>query len=150
MSAPDPEWGTFAPPKSSVFLRMLITMGFGRGKIRKLITRAWIRKFGSTCDVTVRGINYRLNISNNVTDGKILASSSIYDRAELEALRAASLHGAFVDVGANIGYYSLHMAVHAECQVIAIEPPPPPLLPGFGSTLLPINLRSKSRYSPLA
>lgn len=127
MNPDQPSWGTYAPPKSSSFLRMLISMGISRGKTRGKIIASWKKQFGHIVDVNVRGINYRLDLSNNNTDGKILASSNLYDKKELVALSKATRQGAFVDVGANIGYYSLFLATHSECKVVAIEPNPPTL-----------------------
>lgn len=117
-------WGSYAPPKRSKLLRLFISAGLGRGTVRAKILKNWIKNYGSIVDVKVRGINYRLNLSDNVTDGKILASSVIYDKKELGFLRQACQGGVFVDVGANIGYYSLVLAQKAHCRVIAIEPNP--------------------------
>lgn len=127
MNSNQPSWGTYAPPKSARFLRILIAMGLGRGKIRKRILASWNRQFGRVVDITIRGVNYRLDIEDNVTDGKILASSNLYDKEELDALSAACRQGVFVDIGANIGYYTLFLATHSECRVLAIEPNPPTL-----------------------
>ena len=122
-----PSWGSYTPPNSSKFLRFLTAAGLGRGKIRVYIIQSWRKHFGNVFDVTVRGIKYRLNINDNVTDEKILTSSKVYDKEELQALLHFCKHGTFVDIGANIGYYSLHLAVHGSCRVVAIEPNPPAL-----------------------
>jgi len=120
-------WGRYAPLKKSIFLRCLIAAGFGRGAFRAKILKIWKKKFGNLVDIRVRGINYRLNLSNNITDCKILASSIIYDKKEIYFLQKACQDGVFIDVGANIGYYSLTLAKQARCKVIAIEPNPPTL-----------------------
>lgn len=122
-----PAWGTYAPPAQSAWIRLLISLGLGRGKLRKHFILSWKKKFGSSVDREVRGIRYRLMLDNNVTDGQILASSVVYDKQELEALSGAARGNWFVDVGANIGYYSLYYAKHTQNRVMAIEPNPPTL-----------------------
>jgi FkbM family methyltransferase len=120
-------WGEYAPPPQSFFLRFLIAIGLGRGDLRTKILQRWGEKYGKNIDISRRGVKYRLDISNNVTDGKILASSVVYDKKELSYLKSACQDGVFVDVGANIGYYSLVLAHECHCRVVAIEPNPPTL-----------------------
>jgi len=120
-------WGKYAPSKQTLFLRFLIAAGFGRGAFRAKILQIWKKKFGNLVDINVHGINYRLNLNDNVIDCKILASSITYDKKELNYLKKACQNGMFVDVGANIGYYSLVLAKEACCEVIAIAPNPPTL-----------------------
>jgi FkbM family methyltransferase len=118
-------WGKYAPKNRGYFLRFLIAVGFGRGAIRTKILETWKKKFGNLLDITVRGINYRLNLDDNVIDCKIFASSIIYDKKEINYLKNSCQDGVFVDIGANTGYYSLALAKEACCKVIAIEPNPP-------------------------
>jgi len=92
--------------------------------MRAKILKQWRSQFGDIVDVTVRGVNYRLNLSDNVTDSKIFASSKIYDGVELNYLSKACRKGTFIDIGANTGYYSLALAHQADCRVISIEPNP--------------------------
>jgi len=121
------EWGKYVPPKDARFLLLLIKAGLSRGAIRKKILEAWQKNHGHLVDVEVRGVRYRLNLENNVTDRQILAASKEYDGTELAALLEACRNGAFIDIGANIGYYSLVLASRGVKQVVAIEPNPPTL-----------------------
>lgn len=121
------EWGKYAPSKEAWFLQLLIKAGLSRGGIKKRILHTWQRNFGSLVDISVRGVNYRLNLENNVTDRQILVGSKEYDGVELSTLLEACKSGAFVDIGANIGYYSLVLAARGVERVIAIEPNPPAL-----------------------
>jgi len=121
------DWGRYAPPAGSIILRALTYAGLGRGRIRVSIIKLWRKHFGNIFDVSVRGIKYRLNISDNVTDEKILTSSKVYDKEELQTLLQACSDSVFIDVGANIGYYSLFIARHGQGRVVAIEPNPPTL-----------------------
>jgi len=120
-------WGKYAPPFSSWPLRFLIAIGLDRGGLRKIIIRSWLRHFGALIDIQVRGIKYRLNIQNNVTDRKILSSSKEYDGTEIKELKRACKDAVFVDIGANIGYYSLALASSGVKNIIAVEPNPPTL-----------------------
>ena len=104
------KWGHYAPPKSSWPLRLLIAIGLAHGSIKKNIIRNWIDSYGSLVDVEYSGIKYRLNLLNNITDLRILTSHKRYDRKEINALKVACKSGNFIDLGANIGFYSLSLA----------------------------------------
>ena len=116
-------WGQYAPPLSSWPLRALIAIGLARGAIKKKIQRIWKKRFGQIVDITACGIKYRLNIEDNVTDRRILTSCKRYDHHEIDALKAICSNGTFIDIGANIGFYSLSIAAHG-ARVFAIEPNP--------------------------
>lgn len=118
-----PKWGHYAP-KRGKGLRALIKLGFGRGKLRKVILARWRARYGDIVDVRVRGVNYRLGLADNVTDSKVFAASKVYDGLELAALARAAKKGVFVDIGANTGYYTLSLARATGCKVLAIEPNP--------------------------
>ena len=121
----EPAWGEYAPSAKSWFLRLLIALGLSRGAVRrKFVLPVWQRRFGSIADVTVRGIHYRIDLRDNLYDRKLLASSYEIDRAELRALENHCRGMTFVDIGANIGYYSLALAKSGAERVIAIEPHP--------------------------
>lgn len=120
-------WGTYAPKPKMWFARFLTAAGAGRGKMWRKIDQLWRRHHGSIVDIEIRGGKYRLNINDNTTDVKILSSSKEYDKKELTALKAACQGGVFVDVGANVGYYSLALASGGAASVLAIEPNPPTL-----------------------
>lgn len=117
------EWGYYAPPKSSRPLRMLIAIGLAHGSLKKKIIRNWKDRYGPIVDIEYSGIRYRLNLLNNITDLRILTSHKRYDRKEINALKAACKSGTFIDLGANIGFYSLSLAA-AGAKVIAVEPNP--------------------------
>lgn len=126
-------------------------MGLARGKAKKLILRKWKREFGPFVDIKTSavGIKFRLNLDDNVTDGRILTSFNRYDRSEIEILKSICENGTFIDIGANIGLYSLIMAAEGN-DVLSIEPNPKTLsrlkynvsLNDFGSriSILPIGI----------
>jgi len=127
-SAPAP-WGRFLPPPQTWFLRLLIHLGAGRGFVRKAIIRKWRKLAPPLVDFEIRGVRFRLEIAANTSDAKILTSSTLNNKRELDALAGApkSPASVFVDVGANTGYYSLMLAKRGFGRVIAIEPNPPTL-----------------------
>lgn len=122
-----PAWGTYAPGTKMSFARFLTAAGAGRGAMKRKIDGLWKRHHGALVDIVIRGVKYRLNLSDNITDAKILSSSKEYDGKELSLLKAACRNGVFVDVGANVGYYSLAVANGGAATVLAIEPNPPTL-----------------------
>ena len=93
------------------------------GSLKKKIIRNWKDRYGPLVDIEYSGIRYRLNLLNNITDLRILTSHKRYDRKEINALKAACKSGTFIDLGANIGFYSLSLAA-AGAKVIAVEPNP--------------------------
>jgi FkbM family methyltransferase len=120
-------YGTFKPGANTRFLRLLTRLGLAHGKTSKKLREAWLRRHGPRVDTEVRGVKYRLNLADNTTDAKILISSKVYDSVELDALAAACRAKPFVDIGANIGYYTLSL-LRAGCpRAVAIEPNPPTL-----------------------
>lgn len=120
-----PEWGSYACPKQLSIVEILKKIGLGRGKIKRWLVHYWQKRNGSKVDITVRGIHYRLNLSDNVIDRKIFASSIVPEKTELMSIfNACCQGGTFLDIGANIGYYTLNVAARTNCKVIAIEPNP--------------------------
>jgi FkbM family methyltransferase len=78
-------------------------------------------------DVVTWGIPMRLDPRRNITEKRLLLSPSRFELEERDILAARLKAGdIFVDVGANIGAYSLWVAkiIGATGHVIAIEPQP--------------------------
>lgn len=120
-------YGGHAPGLLTLPLRWITCLGLAHGKVAKFLHKAWLGVHGADVDAEVRGLKYRLNLYDNTTDVKILISSKLYDAAELDALAAACGELPFVDIGANIGYYSMQMISRGCPSVLAIEPNPPTL-----------------------
>jgi FkbM family methyltransferase len=92
--------------------------------LRRIATR-FLRK--EPLDVERLGARMRLYPYNNICDKKVLFTPQFFDPDELELLKARMKDGfTFVDVGANIGAYSLFVAAHAgsAARILAIEPQP--------------------------
>lgn len=120
-------YGGHAPGAMTLPLRWITGLGLAHGKIAKMLHKAWLGMHGADVDAEVRGLKYRLNLYDNTTDVKIFISSKFYDATELNALADACRDLPFVDIGANIGYYSMQLANRGCPAVLAIEPNPPTL-----------------------
>jgi FkbM family methyltransferase len=83
---------------------------------------------GRPLDVESFGVRMRLYPYNNVCEKRLLFTPQFFDPEERDFLDARIHDGfTFVDVGANVGGYTLFVASRAGAQgrVLAIEPQPP-------------------------
>jgi len=117
------KWGTFAPRGTNKLLRVLVRLGLGRGKIKKLFQKLWDYGEGEPVDIECLGLRFRCYLGSNNIENRIILSSKIRERQELQLLKTCLKDGGtFIDIGANIGYYSLMAAKFGATQVIAFEP----------------------------
>lgn len=92
--------------------------------IRRLVAA---RLRGSPVDAEALGARMRLHPYNNVCEKRMLFMPSTFDPRELELLSDRLRPGfIFIDVGANVGAYSLFVASRAgpSARILAIEPQP--------------------------
>lgn len=93
--------------------------------IRKITVK---RKFRLPVDIQVEGINLRCQFTDNYSEKKFVFTPWRYDRAERKLLSEALAEGGtFVDIGANVGLYTLTaMAAmgSSKGRIIAFEPNP--------------------------
>ena len=78
-------------------------------------------------DWLVLGQRMRLHTSGNACEKRLLISPQFFDPAELAHLaKIATADFTFVDIGANVGAYTLFVARHAGpgAKLLAIEPHP--------------------------
>jgi FkbM family methyltransferase len=76
-------------------------------------------------DVTVLGQRMRLRLGDNACERRLMVTPQFFDPEELEILRSAIRPGfQFVDLGANVGTYSLFVGKLAGpgARILAIEP----------------------------
>lgn len=93
-------------------------------RLRKRLRTVVARLFDGPYDAEADGLKFRLYPGQNYDDRKILSKGRLPERAEHALLRPYLKTGAvFVDVGANIGSYSL-FAARAGAEVLAIEANP--------------------------
>ena len=82
---------------------------------------------GAPVDIETLGARMRLHPYNNISEKKVLFTPQFFDPEELAVLKSRLRDGfTFVDVGANIGAYSLWVAALAgpTARILAIEPQP--------------------------
>ena len=82
---------------------------------------------GAPVDTEALGARMRLYPYNNICEKKVLFTPQFFDREELTLLEGRIHEGfTFVDVGANVGAYSLFVAAKAgpKARILAIEPQP--------------------------
>ncbi|MEN3931488.1 FkbM family methyltransferase [Microvirga sp. W0021] len=82
---------------------------------------------GAPLDVETLGVKMRLFPYNNVCEKRILFAPQNFDSVELGILAERITEGfRFIDVGANIGAYSLFVAARSDgaARILAIEPQP--------------------------
>lgn len=79
---------------------------------------------GDIADVERFGLRWRLYRTGNVSDSRLLLRPDSFDPLEMDCLLQRAGPGfAFVDVGANCGFYALRIAA-AGGRVVAVEPHP--------------------------
>jgi FkbM family methyltransferase len=91
--------------------------------LRKLVGPAMARPV----DIEVFGRKMRLNGARNVAERRLLIQPQHFDPGEFAALRSSVKPGdTVIDIGANVGAYTLYMAglVGPSGRVIAVEPQP--------------------------
>lgn len=132
----DPPFGTYAlPPKREAWrkkARGYSDTVIGRARISQARKKALAGETGPF-DVTIDdGLYARLYPASNRCEKRAFAGIQTWDAPERAALRAA-FEGdikrpfVFMDIGANVGLYSLYAAAYArlaqcEINIIAIEP----------------------------
>ena len=97
-----------------------------RGFFRKTTTRIILRVTGKPIDVMFRGCAFRLRGRNNLIEYGILLNPA-YNAVDIDFLLDGMKEGDnFVDVGSNIGLYSLPLAKRAgpTGKVVAIDANP--------------------------
>ncbi len=99
------------------------------GKRRAFFLRSMAIQFlrGQPLDVETFGARMRLYPYNNVCEKRILFTPQYFDPAERELLQSRMRPDfVFLDIGANIGGYSLFVAACAgqRARILAIEPQP--------------------------
>ncbi|NNM72623.1 FkbM family methyltransferase [Enterovirga aerilata] len=92
--------------------------------VRRFVMR---RLDGAPVDIEAWGVRMRVRPYNNICEKRVLFTPQTFDAAELAILAADIREGyVFIDVGANVGAYSLFVASRAgpSARILAVEPQP--------------------------
>jgi FkbM family methyltransferase len=95
--------------------------------LRRKLRKKFSRQQPGPYDVEFAGINWRLYPEENYCDRVIFARKTLPEMEEHNALLPHIKPGmTFIDIGANIGSYSLFVAHHSnnEARIVALEPHP--------------------------
>lgn len=130
MSIETPAFGTFAPsPSQQKAIRF--ARGFDPGPLSKLAASIAKRllwpSLSGPLDVNTWGVRMRLDPRRNITEKRLLLSPSRFELEERQILQSRLNAGdRFVDVGANVGAYTMWAAaiIGPQGKGIAIEPQP--------------------------
>jgi FkbM family methyltransferase len=98
------------------------------GKRIAAFLRTIVRRTRSPVDVERLGSKMRINLNDNASERRLMVTPQFFDPHDLAILRSHIRPGfSFVDLGANVGTYSLFVARHAGpgASIVAIEPYPP-------------------------
>jgi FkbM family methyltransferase len=126
----EPPFGAYSP---SGFQRamMRLTRSVPETWLGKRIAfaarRLALARLKSPLDVDVFGRKLRVHPEDNVCEKRVLFTPQFFDPVELQVLAAAIRDDfAFVDLGANVGVYSLFVAGLAgrKASILAVEPQP--------------------------
>ena len=101
---------------------------FGQ-RLAILFRRLVMRRLGEGClDTMLWGMRLRLYPRRNGCEKNALFTPQLYDTMErrvlAEAVRRKGAPFTFVDIGANVGLYSLYLAYCGDVRTLAIEPQP--------------------------
>jgi FkbM family methyltransferase len=108
------------------FLRRLVKLGLAHGPLKRWFQRQWFAAGPQQpVDIMDRSLKFRVHPWDNTIEGKMLLGSRARDAEELDRmLEHIPSGGTFLDVGANIGYYSLVAVAGGASRALAIEPLP--------------------------
>ena len=139
MAADNDAFGSLAPgwlDRSVIALTQLLPNNWLGLRLAILFRRAVTMRLdypAGALDVERWGLNVRLHPRDNGCEKNLLFTPQMYEPTELKELgadiaRAAQLKKpfVFVDIGANVGLFSLFVAAHAGAgaRIFAIEPEP--------------------------
>ena len=117
-------FGTYQLSGLGRFMWRLAEWRFFSLAVRKAVRSVVGRYFGGPFDEEVEGIRFRTYPTDNYDDRKIISKRRLPERLEHKVLTPYLKPGVtFVDVGANIGTYSLY-AAELGANVFAIEANP--------------------------
>jgi FkbM family methyltransferase len=119
-------FGYYSPKGLIKVFYIVIKIGIGFGKLKKIYAKILTRiNKKNPIDIIYHGVKFRLYPHNNTIESKIFVSSRLREGKELDVISGFIKNGGtFLDIGANIGYYSLMAANLGATKIIGVEPNP--------------------------
>lgn len=120
------DFGYYSPKGISKIIYLIAKVGLGFGSIKKIYAKILTKANGNNpLDIIYHNLKFRLHPHNNTIESKMVVSSKLREGKELDVISKFVEHGGtFLDIGANIGYYSLMAARLGADKILAIEPNP--------------------------
>ena len=120
------KFGYYSPKGLIKVIYLFVRMGASFGKLKKIYS--WLLKRKNKeqpIDINYHDVKFRIYPHNNTIESKMFISSRLREGKELGIIQNYVKNGGiFLDIGANIGYYSLMAAKFGAKKVIGIEPNP--------------------------
>lgn len=145
-------WGIYKPKgPAALILRLCHSLPTSSPFFYSLIKtlRGPLSKFGVRLyDVVIENLRLRLINRGNYCEKTVLFAPQFFDREEIAWLRSElSEGGTFIDIGGNVGLYSLFIAGHlgGKVNIFTVEPDPKlneRMMFNVGENRLAINLVS--------
>jgi FkbM family methyltransferase len=124
----DAPFGSFPPTGlPATLLALTQKTVLGRGHIRKAIGKYLRTKVTTPLDVQLWGRNARLHLQSNYSEMKAVLNPTTYSSADFNFIRKhLPATGAFLDIGANAGMFSLFASslLKRGGTVLSVEPQP--------------------------
>ncbi len=123
------EFGTYAPSDIVKFLIRVgqVTPNFLGQQFAQIVRRYLIRSGSIPLDIEVEGLNFRFYLSDNASEYKFAFMPWRFDKKERNFIKQRLREdGIFIDIGANIGIYTLTAAKYLGKggKIISFEPNP--------------------------
>jgi len=125
--SPEQGFGTFAPRGlTALILRLChgVSPSWPAARTWNKLLRGLIKRPRRQWDVTVGGLKLRLRNGGNYSEKRQLFEPQFYDTEEIDWLCSLMEDGGwFLDVGGNIGLYSLHVGRRCPtANIVTVEP----------------------------
>ncbi len=120
-------FGRYASRKFAKLVWTICNLTVFSATTRLVLRKNVAHRFEGPFDVKVSGIKWRLYPQDNYCDRVILSRNHLPEQAEHRAINNIIKPGmCFVDIGSNIGSYTLHVAIRSsnKARIIALEPQP--------------------------
>jgi len=123
---PNEKFGYYSPKGAIRLIYLVIKLGFGFGRLKRIYSKVLtVINKNNPIDITYHNVKFRIYPHNNTIESKMFVSSRLREGKELKIIsKFIKNEGVFIDIGANVGYYSLMAAKLGAKKIIGIEPNP--------------------------